>query len=355
MFEHNIINSFYLKSFKFGNYLQYGARKTLTEFEKGKIMAYKEQGLSNSEITRLIQRSRCVVDNYLKSPTNYGRNYVFGRPKSLSPQDKRRVLRLASNESITANKIKAEVGASVCKQTILNYIHISPNLKRRRIETKPPLTNQHKVDRLEFAREHMTWTTEWESIIFSDEKKFNLDGPDGWNYYWHDLRKEPKFYSKRVQGGGSLMIWGAFSSKGKVNLSVVEGRLNSTKYQAMLDTHLLPFAPIIGGQNWTFQQDNATCHRSNSTMDWFRAKKIDGKVLKWPARSSDLNPIENLWGILVRTVYAEGRQFENVRSLKSAVLEAWDDIPQETLRTLATSMRDRMFEVIRKNGGSTKY
>lgn len=34
---------------------------------------------------------------------------------------------------------------------------------------------------------------------FSDEKMFSFDGPDGLQYYWHDLQMEPEVFSYRVQ------------------------------------------------------------------------------------------------------------------------------------------------------------
>ena len=40
-------------------------------------------------------------------------------------------------------------------------------------------------------------------------------------------------------------------------------------------------------------------------------------MLKFLTMSPDLNPIENLWGIMSRRVYKNKRQFENIETLKS--------------------------------------
>jgi hypothetical protein len=78
-------------------------------------------------------------------------------------------------------------------------------------------------------------------IIFSDEKKFNLDGPDGCRFYWRDLRKDQRYFSKRNFGGGSLMVWGAFSFCGVLPLAFISCRMDSCEYQNVLETNLLPF------------------------------------------------------------------------------------------------------------------
>ena len=45
---------------------------------------------------------------------------------------------------------------------------------------------------------------------YTDENKFNLDGPDCLTYYFPGLRKEKRIASRRQQGGGGVMVWAGF-------------------------------------------------------------------------------------------------------------------------------------------------
>ena len=69
----------------------------------------------------------------------------------------------------------------------------------------------------------------------------------------------------------------------------------------------------------------------------------------------DLNPIENLWGVLVRKVYEGGRQSQATEELKSAVLRSWEVIKKRTLKNLVNSMPHRIFQVINNHGCSIAY
>ncbi|GBO36854.1 hypothetical protein AVEN_164640-1 [Araneus ventricosus] len=76
------------------------------------------------------------------------------------------------------------------------------------------------------------------AVLFSDEEKYNLDGPDGNIKYWHDLRKEPRSFFSRQSGGGFVMVWAAFNFNGQVGLAFLDGRQNSPKYIETLENQL---------------------------------------------------------------------------------------------------------------------
>ena len=74
------------------------------------------------------------------------------------------------------------------------------------MKKRPRWTKKHIEAKLLFAEEHET--SLFTNSVFSDEKGFNLDGPDGWRCYWHGGLGT---YSKRLLSDGGLMFWVAFA------------------------------------------------------------------------------------------------------------------------------------------------
>ena len=238
--------------------------------------------------------------------------------------------------------------------TITRRLRENQNVRFGKHQAKPNLSAEHKKKRLEFATQNVSFTrSEWDKIIFSDEKKWNLDGPDGLPGFWFDLRKEKSIFSKRHSGGGGVMVWGGFSTAGSTDLIFCKPKMTSIDYQDILADHLLPVAPLITSGDYIFMQDNAPIHRSTSTKSWLEANEV--KTLDWPPLSPDLNPIENLWGYLSRKVYGNGRQFTSIPALKAEIVKCWSEVTPELRTNLILSMKDRLIKVIQNRGGSIDY
>ncbi len=79
------------------------------------------------------------------------------------------------------------------------------------------------------------------------------------------------------------------------------------------------------GDKFVFRNDNATCHRTVAVQECLESEDI--QLLEWPARSPDLNPIENVWDALERSL--AGRQCPpiNKDTLIHALTEEWDNLP----------------------------
>ncbi|KAG2773851.1 hypothetical protein PC129_g16332 [Phytophthora cactorum] len=193
--------------------------------------------------------------------------------------------------------------------------------------------------RLNWAKNMIIQPDKWSQIVFSDEKKFNLDGPDGLRHYWRDVRRSARQTVRRQNGGGSVMVWGSFSSAGKSKIAVLEGRQASEHYNYTVSEYMLPFAHLHHGVDYIYQQDNASIHRSKLSIEFFEEEGI--KLLDWPARLPDLNPIENVWAMMARIFYHNGKQYDSVAEMRAAIIAAWEALDTSYLGKLVDSLPKR--------------
>ncbi|HND86602.1 MAG TPA: transposase [Pseudobdellovibrionaceae bacterium] len=249
--------------------------------------------------------------------------------------------------------MKAALNLPYSARTIRRIIKASGIIIYKKRSSKFILTGLQRANREAWANQKLHWTEQWKKVVFSDEKKFNLDGPDGNSMYCHDIRKPELQQNKRHSGGGGVMIWAAIGWRGKSQVAFLEGNQNSEKYLNTLEHYLLPCGAQIGGRNWIFMQDNASIHSSRATTAWLEQRHI--RVLQWPAKSPDLNIIENVWAVMSSIVYKDGKQYDNVRDLKVGILAAWAQISGEYRRKLFNSIQNRLIDVINMNGAITKY
>lgn len=139
--------------------------KKLTERERGIIIGLRQENVGINEIGRRLNRSSRVIRNFLNNPDGYGAKHAGGRPQKLSNRDKRRLDRIASNSTIGTRTIQRQEFPDVHHTTVFRALKNSPNIERAHMMTAPPLSNEHKRSRLEYARRNMN--IDWRKVSFS--------------------------------------------------------------------------------------------------------------------------------------------------------------------------------------------
>jgi hypothetical protein len=191
-------------------------------------------------------------------------------------------------------------------------------------------------------------------VIFSDETYIDVRPPVA-QYVRRSstetIRQEHcnahKPYLQRV------MFWGAFCSDGPLALVPLSGTMNGEKYKAILRDHLVPFLEDLPlAEAYCFQQDNAPAHTAHATMHFLGENGVD--VIKWPPFSPDLNPIENLWGVIKRKVGKEVITTKN--DVLHHALQVWNSLETKNMcRKLSDSMPRRIRMCIKNKGRYIPY
>lgn len=312
---------------------------------------HDNQHMNKSQIAREVGVSEKTVRNYLKkwdqkvpveSIVGRGRKRKIGQNEARTMAN---ILKETPNSSSTQIAVElGKRGVNVTRRCVsknlvdLDYKYAVPRVV-------PLLTDRHKIQRVEWCRKYIDF--DWSKVYFSDETYVEIHGTRNCRWFkkgHRPIEPRPKFSFK-------VLFWASISTKTKSPLVSSDVKMNSQGYCCILETHFLPFLTKTRTKRFFFQQDNATAHTSKYTKEFLSKKSI--KTIDWPANSPDLNPIENIWSILKRSVSM--RSPNNKNDLIGYTEDEWSKIPIETIARTIESMKTRILQVLKRNGGKCDY
>lgn len=337
--------------------------KHLNNTQRNLVIDLVNQGKTYREIQLNTGIAFTTISSIVKKYNTYGTvTDLQGRGrkrKTTAKMDRRILMEVKKNRFQSAVKIaetlKKDEGIDVHAETIRNRIKEN-GFGSRSVRKKPFLTKRHMERRLQFAKKYVEMPlTFWKKVLWSDESKFNLICSDGKQKVWRKPGEEYKLSCMRGTvkfGGGNIMVWGCMAWNGVGKFEFIDDRMNAEMYTDILKRNLKSSGRKLRlGSNLIFQQDNDPKHTAKLTKEFL--EKEDVIVLEWPAQSPDLNPIEHLWAILDREI--GDRAFRKKEDLKESGPVAWEKIDKQKIKNLVESMSTRLGEVIKANGGPTRY
>ena len=161
-------------------------------------------------------------------------------------------------------------------------------------------------------------------ILFSDEKRFDLDGiynSENDRIWVINLEEAYRRGGKKQQRRfpQKVMVWLAVCSEGVAPLVLFEkGTLDHHRYIKEVLPVALRYGNSKFGNNWTLQRDNRTPHTHQETQEWC-SQRFPSFIDKdtWPANSPDLNPLDYcIWD-----EFAQAISWDKVTSKSSLISE----------------------------------
>lgn len=182
-------------------------------------------------------------------------------------------------------------------------------------------------------------------LLFSDEASMMLNYRQG---IWRTCHFHPNLAFVPIeQQGLSQMIWAAIGPNSyKSDLIVIDGVINVEYYQNVLEENqIIENMRQSCGGTIRFIQDNAPPHTAKSTQEFLNDAWAN--QIKWPAKSPELNPIEQVWSFMKKQL----KQIEIHRKedLINAFYYVWDLVTPNLIRRFYTSFFAR-WAVCLENG-----
>ena len=245
---------------------------------------------------------------------------------------------------------------SISRSTFKRYLKVIGASRRPNCKKEVTIL-RHRKARLAWVKQRKFWTVQqWSKVIFSDECCVKI-GQDKRVYVWKMADEgyyRPDLYGDNKKPKCQVMIWGCISWFGVGTISAIDGTLNSQGYLDILEENVWPvIAKHFPRGDYIFQDDGASIHTAHLIRNY--KQRTGMKTMTWPAKSPDLNIIENLWMILKHKIHQDIDLIKNSEDLKRIIRKAWDDIQVNYIRSLYSSLPRRLMKVATLKGHRTRY
>ncbi|GFU85063.1 transposable element Tcb1 transposase [Trichonephila clavipes] len=160
---------------------QQSAFDQVSEFDRGRIVAYRDCGLFFREIGRRVERNQTTVmricDRWIQEGTTNRRGPSHS-PQCTTSHEDRQIVRIAvTDRSVTSRTIAQHIECvthhSVSARTIRRRLQQS-DMSARRPLLGLPLTQNHRRLRRQWCYKSRIWVAEWNEVVFTDEPRICL-------------------------------------------------------------------------------------------------------------------------------------------------------------------------------------
>ncbi|GFU87615.1 transposable element Tcb1 transposase [Trichonephila clavipes] len=302
----------------------------VSEFDRGRIVAYRGCGLSFREIGSRVGRNQTTVmricDRWMQEGTTdrRGRSHP---PQSTTSHEDRQIVRMAvTDRSVTSRTVAQLIDSithhSVSARTIRRHL-LQSGLSARCPLLGLPLTQNHRRLHHQWCNERSIWAAECNGVVTStlgatcDERRM-------WAAQWNEVAFTDESCICLQHHYGRIRVW---RHRG-------ERILNS----CVMHRHTGP-APAIMLWGGIGYHSRTLLARIASTLNSQRY----------------ISEIENMWSMVAQQSTQITPLAATPDPLWQRVKAAWSTEPQEHIQSLFESMPKRVSVVISNNGGYSGY